>query len=47
MDELVSRLNTARTTVLLSGVSLSGGAITQFVTPIRASDVNDVRSALQ
>jgi hypothetical protein len=47
IDELVSRLNTARTTVLLSGVSLSGGAITQFVTPIRASDVNDVRSALQ
>ena len=44
VDELLTRLNSARATLGFGGISLSGGAITQFVTPVRASDVNDVRA---
>jgi len=47
VDEPLARLNAARTTLGLLTISLSGGPITAFSTPIRASDVNDIRAGVQ
>jgi hypothetical protein len=47
IDEPLTRLNAARTTAGLTTISLSGGAITQFVTPVRASDINSLRGGVQ
>jgi hypothetical protein len=47
IDEPLTRLNAARSALGLSTISLSGGVITQNVTPIRASDVNDLRAGVR
>jgi hypothetical protein len=44
IDQPLTRLNNARGVLSLGAVSLSGGAIVQNVTPIRASDINDLRA---
>ena len=49
IDEPVTRLNAARTQLRANGsgnlanITLSAGSITALVTPIRASDINDLR----
>ena len=47
IDEPLTRLNNARGMLGLGAVSLSGGAIVQFTTPVRASDINDVRGGFR
>ena len=47
IDEPLVRLNAARGVLGLGAVSLSGGPTTQFVTAVRASDVNDLRDAVR
>jgi hypothetical protein len=48
IDEPLARLNAARSMITgLGPVSLTGGAITQFATPVRASDVTDLRNGTQ
>jgi hypothetical protein len=47
IDEPLTRLNTARSNLGFSTISLTGGAITAQVTPIRASDITDLRAGTQ
>jgi hypothetical protein len=47
INEPLARLNFARGKLGLSTIALSGGAIVQFATPVRASDINDLRAGVQ
>jgi len=47
IDEPLTRLNSARTTLGVGTISLTGGSITQFSTPVRASDVTDLRNGFR
>jgi len=47
IDEPLTRLNAARSALGLMTISLSGGTITAMVTPIRASDITDLRAGTQ